>query len=111
MIVAISIVVEFFHRSKPSRDSALLKWGIKYSAPIIPHGLSQIVLNQFDRIMIMKMETEAKAGIYSFAYNIYALVQVTAGSLDNVWGPWFYQKRKDDEINAIKKYSGYYAFL
>lgn len=111
VIVAISIVVEFFHRSKPSRDSALLKWGIKYSAPIIPHGLSQIVLNQFDRIMIMKMETEAKAGIYSFAYNIYALVQVTAGSLDNVWGPWFYQKRKDDEINAIKKYSGYYAFF
>ena len=58
----------------------------------------------------MKMETEASAGIYSFAYNIYALVQVTANSLDNVWGPWFYQKRKDNDIKAIKKYSGFYAF-
>lgn len=109
-IVAISIVIEFFQRSAPSKDTFSLKWGIKYSAPIIPHGLSQIVLNQFDRIMIMKMETEASAGIYSFAYNIYALVQVTANSLDSVWGPWFYQKRKSDEVNAIKKYSGFYAF-
>ena len=109
-IVSVSIVIEFFRRSAPSKDTSFLKWGIKYSAPIIPHGLSQIVLNQFDRIMIMKMETEASAGIYSFAYNIYALVQVTASSLDNVWGPWFYQKRKDEDVNAIKKYSGLYAF-
>lgn len=109
-VVAVGIVIEFFQRSAPSQDTSSLKWGIKYSAPIIPHGLSQIVLNQFDRIMIMKMETEASAGIYSFAYNIYALVQVTANSLDSVWGPWFYQKRKDNDIRAIKKYSGFYAF-
>lgn len=110
VVVAVNIITEFLKRSTPGKDPSFLKWGIKYSAPIIPHGLSQIVLNQFDRIMIMKMETEARAGIYSFAYNIYAIIQVTANSLDNVWGPWFYQKRKDNDLDAIKKYSGIYAF-
>ena len=109
VVVAVSIIVEFLKREKPCKDLSLLKWGVKYSIPIIPHGLSQIVLNQFDRIMIMKMGTDENAGIYSFAYNIYAIVQVTANSLDNVWGPWFYQKRKDNDLFSIKKYSGYYA--
>ena len=109
MVVAVNIIIEFWKREKPCKDLSLLKWGVKYSIPIIPHGLSQIVLNQFDRIMIMKMGTDENAGIYSFAYNIYAIVQVTANSLDSVWGPWFYQKRKDNDLFSIRKYSGYYA--
>lgn len=109
VVVAVNIIIEFWKREKPCKDLSLLKWGVKYSIPIIPHGLSQIVLNQFDRIMIMKMGTDENAGIYSFAYNIYAIVQVTANSLDSVWGPWFYQKRKDNDLFSIRKYSGYYA--
>lgn len=110
-LVAIYVVRKFFQRSKPKNNVNFWKWGLKYSIPIIPHGLSQIVLGQFDRIMIMNMVSGSMAGIYSFAYNIYAIVQVTANSLDSVWGPWFYEKRKNEDLDSIKRYSSYYAFF
>ena len=110
-MVALYVIKKFFQRSKPQNIVNFWKWGLKYSIPIIPHGLSQIVLGQFDRIMIMNMVSGSTAGIYSFAYNIYAIVQVTANSLDNVWGPWFYEKRKNGDLDSIKKYSSYYAFF
>ena len=107
-MIGIYIVAYFFKRSKSSRDVSMLTWGLKYSLPIIPHGLSQVILNQFDRIMITWLVSSSATGIYSFAYNIYSIVAVTFTSLDNVWTPWFYEKMHAEEYDKIKKYSSIY---
>lgn len=109
IIASIYIIEYFFKRSKPSKDKQMLFWGIKFSLPIIPHGLSQVVLNQFDRIMISRMVSSAVTGIYSFAYNIYSIVAVTFESLDNVWAPWFYENMHARNYDKIKKYSSIYV--
>lgn len=108
IIASIYIIGHFFRRSKPSKDKEMLVWGIKFSLPIIPHGLSQVILNQFDRIMISRMVTSAAAGVYSFAYNIYSIVAVTFASLDNVWSPWFYENMHSRNYKKIKRYSSIY---
>ena len=53
---------------------------------------------------------EWEAGIYSFAYTIFSIINVTANSLDNVWGPWFYEKMKEKDYDGIRRYSSKYAF-
>lgn len=108
VIVSIYIIFYFLKRSKTSKNIKMLIWGIKYSLPIIPHGLSQVILNQFDRIMISRMVSSTATGIYSFAYNIYSIVAVTFMSLDNVWSPWFYEKMQAKQYQKIKKYSSIY---
>ena len=41
----------------------------------MPHGLSQLLLNQFDRIMIKSIIGSTEAGLYSFAYNVGMIFQ------------------------------------
>ena len=111
-LIAIYIVIRFIKRAKPLKgENSHLKWGLKYSLPIVPHGLSQVVLSQFDRIMIKRMIGNAEAGIYSFAYNIYMIVNVIANSLDNVWCPWFYEQMNAKNKVKIKEVGSLYMTL
>lgn len=111
ILASIYVVFYFFKRAKPKNFFYFLKWGLRYSLPIVPNGLSQVVLNQFDRIMITKLVSLAATGIYSFAYNIYSILAVTFNSLDSVWTPWFYKQMKNKNYKAIKKYSSLYICL
>lgn len=111
ILAAIYIIFYFFKRARPNNLWDFLKWGIVYSLPIVPHGLSQVVLNQFDRIMITKMVSVAATGVYSFAYNIYSILAVTFNSLDNVWSPWFYEQMRAKRFHEIKKISSIYILL
>lgn len=86
------------------------KFGLLFSTPLIFHGVSQVILNQFDRIMIKSMTGASNAGVYSFAYNIYNLVFVTSASLQNVWGPWFYEKMAEKEYKRIRDRGNSFAF-
>ena len=52
----------------------------------------------------------AEAGIYSFGYNIFSIINVTANSLDNVWGPWFYEQMQQKKYEEIRRQSSKYAF-
>ena len=109
--ISIYIAFKYLRKAKPAELKNKLKWGIRYSLPIVPHGLSQIVLNQFDRIMILHMIGSAAAGVYSFAYNIYMIISVTAASVDNVWSPWLYERMNDRQYDKIRKVSCTYLLF
>lgn len=86
------------------------KFGLSFSLPLIFHGVSQVILNQFDRIMIKAMVGAIQAGIYSFSYNISSLVLVTSTSLQQVWQPWFYERMAEKDEGLIKKRADQFSF-
>ncbi len=108
-IISVMIVISFLRQKRPNHVKEYLHWGVNYSLPLVPHGLSQVILSQFDRIMINKMINSVSAGIYSFAYNIFTILLVTYQSLDNVWAQWFYERMNEKNYAAIKKISGLYV--
>lgn len=110
VIIGVVIVFRFWHKEKPHVNRTYWVYGLKYSLPLIPHAVSQVILNQFDRIMIKNMVGPSEAGIYSFAYNIYMIVEVTKISLDNVWGAWFYERYHCGDYITIKKRSSSYIY-
>lgn len=109
--VAIYALQTFCKRGTPRFNKKELRWGLKYSLPIVPHGISQVILSSFDRIMINNMIGSAEAGIYSFAYTIYSIIQVTSTSIDTVWSPWFYKKRGAGDLDSIKRRSSQIIIL
>lgn len=111
-VVAIACVIigYFWRQKRPVFKPEYAKYAVRYSIPLIPHGISQVVLSQFDRIMIQNMVGNAQAGIYSFGYTIFSIINVTASSLDNVWGPWFYEKMNQGKFEDIRQNSSKYAF-
>lgn len=107
-IISVVILMKTIRQFSPSNYKLYLSWGIKFSLPIVAHGISQVILNQFDRIMIRNIISDEAAGIYSFAYTIYSILLVTVTSLDSVWMTWFYENMNGGAYCRIRKYSNYY---
>ncbi len=103
IFIGIYILAVFMRTEKPCYEKEYWKYALDYGLPMIPHGLSIVILTQFDRIMIHNMTGAKEAGIYSFAYNIYMIISVTASSLDNVWGPWFFSKMESKHYEEIRR--------
>lgn len=110
ILIGVFLIIYFFRMAKPNLNKKYLKFALNYSLPIVPHGLSQMVLSQFDRIMIASMIGNAEAGLYSFAYNIYSIVMVTVNSLDTVWSTWFFERMAENEREIISKRASEFAF-
>lgn len=76
-------------------------YALKFNIPLIPHYLSQAVLNSSDRIMIDKMVNSDKAGIYGLAYSISSIMIIFNTSLVNTITPWLYNKIKKKQLDNI----------
>lgn len=79
-------------RARPIVNLKYWRYGLSISIPLIPHIISQMILSQFDRIMIKNIIGSTEAGIYSFTYNISMILQVAISSFDNAWTPWFLKR-------------------
>lgn len=111
IFLSIYILIFFLSKNKPNLDKSYIKYALLYCIPIIPHSLSQIILNQFDRIMITSIVGESESGIYSFAYTMFSILLITITSIDKVWGPWFFDNLRENNYSKIKKKSTQYGLL
>lgn len=110
-IIAVYIIVLLFKNASPKWNKEYWKYGLKISLPIIPHGISQIILSQFDRLMIKKTIGSYEAGIYSFSYNISIIFQVISTSLDTAWQQWFFDQMESKREDLVRKVASTYVFI
>lgn len=103
MLIAIWILVRLFNKSKPHISYRFWRFGLKISIPIIPHGVGQIVLSSFDRIMITNMIGSFEAGLYSFAYTIYSIILITGNSISTVFEPWAFERLNAGKGTELKR--------
>ena len=108
IIIGIYILSTFFKKEKPQYNKDYWKYGLEYSLPIIPHGVSQVLLSQFDRIMVQKIISSSAAGIYSFSYNLGLITQTIATSLDTAYSTWFYEQMNLKKYDLIKSKANSY---
>lgn len=88
-------------KGKKFFSSKYWRYAISFNLPLIPHYLSQIVLNSADRIMIGRMIGDSEAGIYSLAYSVASIISIFVTALSQTISPWFYQKIKDNKPKDV----------
>ena len=76
---------------------------LSFNIPLIPHYLSQTILNSSDRIMIEKMIDSSASGIYSLAYSLSLLMTIVNNALMQTISPWIYKKIREKKIKDIEK--------
>lgn len=89
------------YRGKIFYSGKYWKYSILFNIPLVPHYLSQTVLNSADRIMIKSMVSESTAGIYSLAYALAMIMTLFNTALSHTLSPWIYQKIKDNKALEI----------
>lgn len=76
-------------------------YALRFNVPLVPHYLSQTVLNSADRIMIERMVGASEAGIYNLAYSISLIMMLFNNALSQTVSPWMYQKIKEKKGTEI----------
>ena len=89
---------QFFHKD-------FWKFALAFNIPLIPHYLSQSVLQQADRIMIGSMVGEDKAAIYSVAYSVSTLMVLITSAINNSFIPYTYNCIKEKRFADLRTYT------
>lgn len=92
-------------------DITYWKYALAFNIPLIPHYLSQTVLNQVDRIMISKMIGSGQAAIYSVAYTVSMMMTIVTNAINNSFVPYTYKSLKTKNIVGIRKNSNFLVAL
>ncbi len=88
-------------RGKKFFSAKYWKYALLFNVPLVPHYLSQVVLNNTDRIMIEKIVGESEAGIYSLAYSLSMIMLIFNTALLQTLGPWMYKTIKAKNFRAL----------
>lgn len=99
------VIISQFIQGKVFFSIKIWKYAIWFNVLLIPHYLSQTVLNGADRIMIKNMVGDSEAGIYSLAYSISLLMTIFNTAVLQTMGPWIFQRIKAKESDRIAKVS------
>lgn len=78
------------------------KYALKFNLPLIPHYLSNYILNQSDRLMIGKMVGKVQAAYYSVSYTISTVMMLLVLAINNSLTPYIYKTINDNNPEVIK---------
>lgn len=92
-------------RGKTFYSGKYWKHALVLNIPLIPHYLSESILNSSDRLMINLMIGAEAAGIYSLAYSVSQIMTLFNKALSQTVSPWIYQKIRNDKLDDIDKIS------
>lgn len=80
-----------------------IREGIVFGSPLILHGIGKFVVNQSDRLFIVKMVPNGldAAGIYNIGYTVGSLVLIFVNAFSNFYTPYLMERLAD--INEERK--------
>lgn len=93
--------VSQLRRGKTFYSKRFWTYALGFNLPLVPHYLSQTILNSADRIMIERMVGASESGIYNLAYSISLIMMLFNTALGQTISPWMYQKIKNKKEKDI----------
>lgn len=72
-------------------DKKYLVYIFSYSVPLIPYVLSGVIIEQFGKIAIGKINSASEAGFYSLALTISSIVLIVITVSHQAWNPYYFE--------------------
>lgn len=103
--IGINIVISGVIIDKSKRFVSKTYWGyaLKFNLPLLPHYLSQQILDQADRIMINSMCGIIDVALYSLAYQIASGMKIIINAVHASFVPWAFQRFQENNYSVIAK--------
>lgn len=88
-----------------------VKYAMKISIPNIVHQISQVIMRQSDKVIILNLCGSVMAAKYSVIYTLGLVMQMVWNALNEVWVPWLYRKLHAKDTTLIVKLSNIYLYF
>jgi len=104
------LIIKLWRTARPGPfDKRHLRYALAFGVPLVPHALSGFLLATFDRVIIQQLEGEASAGLYSFAYDVGAVMQMVVVAMNQAWLPIFTLLRNRERHAQIHRTATTYS--
>ena len=110
-ILGILLFVYILSRGKTFYNKEYWKFTLPIAIPTIFHLLAMIVLNQSDKIMLQRMESNSAAGIYSLACTFATVLNTIYHALNNSWVPFYYEYTRKNQTDVMREHARNYIEL
>lgn len=111
LCIGIFFYIQAGIRARRQFSTKYWKYALAFNIPLIPHFLSQTVLNQADRIMINSICNATDAALYSVAYSIGMAVTLFSQAIQQAFLPWLYQKLKGKDYAGIARITNVFLLV
>lgn len=105
LILFVPLYISISRKGKQFFRKEYWIYALKFNLPLLPHYLSQIVLNQSDRLMIDKLCGKTETAYYTVAYTLAVVLQILNTSISGTMNPWIYKSIKNDQTDKIANVS------
>lgn len=102
-IIGIVLYVTVFKNGKSFFDKKVWLFSLGFCIPLMPHYLSEFVLQSSDKIMINYLCGTSDVALYSIAYSAGSLINLITGAINSTFAPYQYQKIKAGEYELLAK--------
>ena len=105
ILIALPFYIKNFSDGQKIFDKRIWQYALLFALPLIPHYLSNIVLNQSDKIMISKFCGVEAVAFYGVAYSIGSILRVLIDAIIASLTPWRYKCFKEKKYSEVNKAS------
>lgn len=82
---------------KPKFSMPWLRKSVDFGLPLVPHYFAGWILTFADRYMLERIRSLSEVGLYSLAYNVSMVLNLVATSINQAWGPVYYDLAATEE--------------
>lgn len=102
-IIGFFLYGSVFKKGKTFFNKQIWTFSLGFCITLMPHYLSEFVLQSSDKIMINYMCGAREVAIYSVAYSVGSLINLITNAVNATFAPYQYQKIKSGEYTLLSK--------
>ena len=103
VIIGLVIYAMVFKRDHTFYNKQMWKFSLVFCGALLPHYLSEFVLQSSDKLMIQYMCGSRDVAIYSIAYAVGSLINLVTSAINSSFAPFQYQKIQSGEYEKLAK--------
>ena len=103
VIIGLVIYAMVFKRDHTFYNKQMWKFSLVFCGALLPHYLSEFVLQSSDKLMIQYMCGSRDVAIYSIAYAVGSLINLVTSAINSSIAPIQYQKNQSGEYEKLAK--------
>ncbi len=111
LIIGLVIYLLLLFKERKFFDKNIWLFSLSFCIGLMPHYLSEFILQSSDKIMIDKMCGASDVAYYSVAYSVGSLILLFANALNASFAPYQYQKIKDRQFHTLAKTTNFVMLL
>lgn len=102
-LIGSGLYISIFKKTKVFYDKKIWMFSLGFCIPLMPHYLSEFILQSSDKIMINYLCGTRDVALYSVAYSVGSLINLVTNAINSTFAPYQYQKIKSGEYKLLSK--------